>query len=259
MARRQRVSGATLARHERARSTFGTRPGTVRVGTWPSKLLRAPACATAARRRVPVSRRRHRTTYRVIKPAFEDARRRDYMPTLIGRARSWASVPERGRRSPLPSGQSGDGAHRRCRALVLSSPLQEPGNEPRQAERVSQHTPPYVPIVASRAAHCVLAPAKRRVLPVRIRTLWRRLWEVPDVVRSPNRNVHYVVLGWSLNRTRTGGVTLGCGSVLSPRPRQELIAACAEHGRSPYNDKTVKYNAQAATADWKFSGRVAPN
>jgi hypothetical protein len=27
-----------------------------------------------------------------------------------------------------------------------------------------------------------------------------------------------------------------------------LIAACAKHGRSPYNDKTVKYNAQAATA-----------
>jgi hypothetical protein len=45
-----------------------------------------------------------------------------------------------------------------------------------------------------------------------------------------------------------GGVTLGCGSVLSPRPRQELIAACAKDGRSPYNDKTVKYNAQAATA-----------
>ena len=44
-----------------------------------------------------------------------------------------------------------------------------------------------------------------------------------------------------------GGVTIG-GSVLSPRPQQELVAACAKHGRSPYNDKTVKYNAQAAAA-----------
>ena len=44
-----------------------------------------------------------------------------------------------------------------------------------------------------------------------------------------------------------GGVTLG-GSVLSPRPPQELVAACAKHGRSPYNDKTVRYYAQAPTA-----------
>ena len=88
--------------------------------------------------------------------------------------------------------------------------------------------------------------AKRRVLPVRICTLWRRLWEVPDVVRSPNAECPLCGAGVVVEPNAYGGVTLG-GSVLSPRPRQELIAACAKHGRSPYNDKTVKYNAHAAT------------
>jgi hypothetical protein len=44
-----------------------------------------------------------------------------------------------------------------------------------------------------------------------------------------------------------GGVSIG-GSILAPRPRQELIAACANHGRSPYNDNTVKYYAHGDTA-----------
>ena len=83
---------------------------------------------------------------------------------------------------------------------------------------------------------------------MRIRTLWRRLWEVPDVVRSPNAECPLCGAGVVVEPNAYGGVTLGCGSVLSPRPRQELIAACAKHGRSPYNDKTVKYYAQAATA-----------
>jgi hypothetical protein len=94
----------------------------------------------------------------------------------------------------------------------------------------------------------VCLPRQRRVLPVRIRTLWRRLWEVPDVVRSPNAECPLCGAGVVVEPNAYAGVTLGCGSVLSPRPRQELIGACAKHGRSPYNDKTVKYNAQAATA-----------
>jgi len=83
--------------------------------------------------------------------------------------------------------------------------------------------------------------------PVSIRTLWRRLWEVPDVVRPPNAECPLCGAGVVAEPNAYGGVTLG-GSVLSPRPPQELIAACAKHGRSPYNDKTVKYKAQAATA-----------
>ena len=91
-------------------------------------------------------------------------------------------------------------------------------------------------------------PRRTYSLAVRIRTLWRRLWEVPDVVRSPNAECPLCGAGVVVEPNAYGGVTLGCGSVLSPRPRQELIAACAKHGRSPYNDKTVKYNAQAANA-----------
>ena len=117
----------------------------------------------------------------------------------------------------------------------------------RRINRAVQHTPP---ICADRCSERLTAclPSKRRVLPVRIRTLWRRLWEVPDVVRSPNAECPLCGAGVVVEPNAYGGVTLGCGSVLSPRPRQELIAACAKHGRSPYNDKTVKYNAQAATA-----------
>jgi hypothetical protein len=95
---------------------------------------------------------------------------------------------------------------------------------------------------------CVLAPPDVQSATVSIRTLWRRLWEVPDVVRSPNAECPLCGAGVVVEPNAYGGVTLGCGSVLSPRPRQELIAACAKHGRSPYNDKTVKYYAQAATA-----------
>ena len=36
-----------------------------------------------------------------------------------------------------------------------------------------------------------------------------------------------------------------CGPMMAPRPRQELIAACPEHGHSPFNDASV----QAVTAD----------
>jgi hypothetical protein len=96
---------------------------------------------------------------------------------------------------------------------------------------------------------CVLAaPPNIEFSDVRIRTLWHRLWEVPDVVRSPNAECPLCGAGVVVEPNAYGGITLGCGSVLSPRPRQELIAACARHGRSPYNDKTVKYNAQVATA-----------
>ncbi len=92
----------------------------------------------------------------------------------------------------------------------------------------------------------LLAPPDVQSAPVGIRTLWHRLWEVPDVVRSPNAECPLCGAGVVAEPNAYGGVTLG-GSVLSPRPRQELIAACAKHGRSPYNDKTVKYYVQAPT------------
>ena len=153
-----------------------------------------------------------------------------------------------GSRSPLPSRQSGHGSHRRRCARSFSgahlrSRVQQ---QPRPGER-DRTRRPYLPIVLP-SGSLRACPAKRRVLPVRIRTLWGRLWEVPDVVRSPNAECPLCGAGVVVEPNAYGGVTLGCGSVLSPRPRQELIAACAKHRRSPYNDKTVKYNAQAATA-----------
>jgi hypothetical protein len=132
------------------------------------------------------------------------------------------------------------------RAFVLRSPPQEPATTASRRER--SHTTPPMSADRSPSGSLCACLAKRIVLAVRIRTLWRRLWEVPDVVRSPNAECPLCGAGVVVEPNAYGGVTLGCGSVLSPRPRQELIAACAKHGRSPYNDKTVKYDAQAATA-----------
>jgi hypothetical protein len=70
---------------------------------------------------------------------------------------------------------------------------------------------------------------------------------MPDVVRSPNAECPVCGAGVVVEPHAYGGVTIG-GSIFSPRPRQELIAACAKHGRSPYNDNTVKYNAQTDVA-----------
>ena len=35
------------------------------------------------------------------------------------------------------------------------------------------------------------------------------------------------------------------GPMMAPRPREELIAACAVHGRSPFNDQTAKYHVSS--------------
>jgi hypothetical protein len=164
---------------------------------------------------------------------------------LIGHWRSWASVPERVAIAPPERAVWAWLSSPVLRAFVLRSPPQEPGTT--APKREGSHTPP-MPADRSTSGSLWACPAKRRVLPVRIRTLWRRLWKVPDVVRSPNAECPLCGAGVVVEPNAYGGVTLGCGSVLSPRPRQELIAACAKHGRSPYNDKTVKYNAQAATA-----------
>lgn len=34
-------------------------------------------------------------------------------------------------------------------------------------------------------------------------------------------------------------------SMMVPRTRQELIAACAEHGRLPYNNRTLAFDSHA--------------
>ena len=188
-------------------------------------------------------------------PAFEDARRRDYMPRLSDTVLLGVGAGAESR-SPLPSGQSGHGSHRRCWARSFSGAHLRSREQPRPGEEIA-HAAHTLPIVLPSGSLCACS-AKRRVLPVRIRTLWRRLWEVPDVVRSPNAECPLCGAGVVVEPNVYGGVTLGCGSVLSPRPRQELIAVCAKHGRSPYNDKTVKYTAEAATATGA-AGRVAPN
>ena len=36
----------------------------------------------------------------------------------------------------------------------------------------------------------------------------------------------------------------GVSGMASPRNREELIVSCAEHGRTPYNDATLKYLEQ---------------
>jgi hypothetical protein len=70
---------------------------------------------------------------------------------------------------------------------------------------------------------------------------WRRLW----AERSPNAECPLCGVGVVVAPNRMPGVGYGDSSRI-PRPRKELIAACAEHGRPPFNDQTVKYYARSA-------------
>jgi hypothetical protein len=38
-------------------------------------------------------------------------------------------------------------------------------------------------------------------------------------------------------------------ALTAPRTRQELVAACATHGRSPYNDRTLAYESNCPTPE----------
>lgn len=37
------------------------------------------------------------------------------------------------------------------------------------------------------------------------------------------------------------------GPMFAPRPREELLGACAEHGHAPFNDMTVRWRASNET------------
>ena len=69
---------------------------------------------------------------------------------------------------------------------------------------------------------------------------WRRLW----AVRSPNAECPLCGAGVLVAPNTMPGVGYGDSSRV-PRPRQELIAACAVHGHPPFNDQTVKYYAKS--------------
>ena len=69
---------------------------------------------------------------------------------------------------------------------------------------------------------------------------WCRLW----AVRSPNAECPLCGVGVVVAPNRMPGVGYGDSSRI-PRPRKELIAACAEHGHPPFNDQTVKYYARS--------------
>jgi len=40
------------------------------------------------------------------------------------------------------------------------------------------------------------------------------------------------------------GTSAFWGGMAAPRPREELVAACAVHGRPPYNQRTLEYLAR---------------
>lgn len=73
-----------------------------------------------------------------------------------------------------------------------------------------------------------------------IRTLWRKLWAAPTVARSPNAECPECGAPVVVASSGHAGVALG-GSMMSPRPREELVAACAEHGHPPFNANTLRY------------------
>jgi hypothetical protein len=76
---------------------------------------------------------------------------------------------------------------------------------------------------------------------VALREFWRRLWALPDVVYPPNAECPLCGAGVVVASDTMRGRVLG--PMMAVRPREELIAACVVHGRSPFNDRTVRYTA----------------
>ena len=148
------------------------------------------ASAGAAGWAVRDARRRRR-------PAFGDAPRRDYMPRLSDtrapgcRCRSGVAIaaPERAVWGWLSSP-----------VLVLDSPHQEPGTTaPGERDRTRR---PCLPIVLP-AAHCVLAPPNVEFSPCASARYGADCGRCLTSFARRTRNVHCVVLGWSLSPTRT--------------------------------------------------------
>ena len=72
---------------------------------------------------------------------------------------------------------------------------------------------------------------------------WARLWHprrtrVAANARCPECHEPVIIAGEVMQGSRLGG------PMFSPRTRGELVAACATHGRSPFNERTIDLREQ---------------
>jgi hypothetical protein len=134
-----------------------------------------------------------------VEPAFEDGLRREYMPRLSDtRAPGFGARAES--RSPLPSGQSGHGSHRRCCAPSFSGAELRSREHRRQARDIA-HAAHTCRSFSRRLTVCV--PSSVEFSPCASARYGADCGRCLTSFAHRTRNVHCVVLGWSLSRTRT--------------------------------------------------------
>ena len=74
----------------------------------------------------------------------------------------------------------------------------------------------------------------------RIRRAWAALWKpIPSRAPVPNAGCPICQLPVVASPTTYLGSAYG-GPMMVPHTRQELVAACAVHGRPPFNEATVR-------------------
>ena len=72
-----------------------------------------------------------------------------------------------------------------------------------------------------------------------IRAAWRWLWSPRSYVQPPNERCPRCGAPVVVEELEYDSKRMAV-----QRPDAELIAACAEHGHSPFNEKTLSYLAQ---------------
>ena len=76
-----------------------------------------------------------------------------------------------------------------------------------------------------------------------LRDVWRRLWSTPPRSLQPNERCPVCGADVVVETMKYKAWTMSL-----VRPDAELTAACVEHGRSPFNDATVRYRESPNTS-----------